>query len=88
VATLLSSFAGSVETFSKNALGTGGVVTTGSSSAGAEIKARQDQIDAFEIRMQVLNTAYSAKFAALDAMLGTLKNKQSQIASQIAGLRG
>ena len=41
VATLLSTFASSVEDFAKNALGTGGVVTTGTSSAGAEIKARQ-----------------------------------------------
>jgi flagellar hook-associated protein 2 len=86
VATLLSTFATSVESFSKNALGVGGVVTTGTSSAGKEIKARQDQIDAFEIRMRILNTAYTAKFAALDAMLGTLKAKQSQLASQISSL--
>jgi flagellar hook-associated protein 2 len=86
VASLLSTFATSVEDFAKNSLGVGGVVTTGTSSAGAEIKARQDQIAAFEIRMGILNTAYSAKFAALDAMLGNLKNRQNQLASQISSL--
>jgi flagellar hook-associated protein 2 len=85
-ASLVSAFATSLEGFAKGALDTNGVITTGISSAGAEVKRRQDQIDAFEIRMTALQTSYSAKFASLDAALGTLKQQQSQLASQISGL--
>jgi flagellar hook-associated protein 2 len=85
-AALVSAFATSLEGFAKGALDTNGVVTTGISSAGAEIQRRQDQIDAFEVRMTALQTSYSARFAALDAALGNLKQQQTQLASQISGM--
>lgn len=86
VSRLVASFASSLKDFSTASLDTNGVVTQGGKSAGDEIKRRQDQIDAFELRMTTLQTSYSAKFAALDAMLGKLKSQQSQLASQLGGL--
>lgn len=85
-ASLVSAFAKSLEGFAKGALDTNGVITSGIASAGAAIKARQDQIDAFEVRMTALQTSLSAKYAALDAALGTLKQQQTQLASQISGM--
>lgn len=86
VGSLVASFATSLKDYATASLGNQGIVTTGASSAGAEIKRRQEQIDAFETRMSTLQTSYSAKFAALDAMLGKLKTQQSRLASQISGL--
>ncbi len=86
VASLLSSFAKSVEDYAKQQVDTNGIVSAGSKSAGEEIRHRQDQIDAFELRMSILNNAYTARYAALDAALGRLKQQQSRLASQIAGL--
>ncbi|MCW2599392.1 MAG: flagellar hook-associated protein [Frankiales bacterium] len=83
---LISAFATSLEDFAKGALDTNGVVTTGISSAGTEAQRRQDQIDAFEVRMTALQASYSARFSALDAALGVLKQQQTQLASQIGGL--
>jgi len=85
-ASLVSSFAKSLEGFAKGALDTNGVITTGISSAGAEVKRRQDQIDSFEVRMTAMQKSYSAKFASLDAALGSLKQQQTRLASQISSM--
>jgi len=37
--------------------------------------------------MTTLQKSYSAKFAALDAALGSLKQQQNRLAGQINGLR-
>jgi flagellar hook-associated protein 2 len=86
VANLLSTFSKSVEDYAKAQVDVSGIITTGSAAAGSEIHARQDQIDAFEVRMTALNNAYTARYAALDAMLGKLKQQQAQLASQISGM--
>ncbi|MGZ6827321.1 MAG: flagellar filament capping protein FliD [Mycobacteriales bacterium] len=85
-AALVGAFGKALEGFAKTSLDTGGTVATGMSSAAAEIKRRQDQIDAFEVRMTAMQTSLSAKFASLDAALGSLKQQQTQLASQISGL--
>ncbi|MBC7678439.1 MAG: flagellar filament capping protein FliD [Pseudorhodobacter sp.] len=86
VSSLVSTLATSPKDYATSTLDTQGIVRTASASAGAEIKRRQEQIDAFETRMVTLQTSYSAKFAALDAMLGKLRTQQSRLASQISGL--
>jgi flagellar hook-associated protein 2 len=86
VANLLSGFAKSVEDYAKAAIASDGVITTSTTSAGAEVKRRQQQIDSFETRMTLLQTSYSRKFAALDAALGKLKAQQTAIASAISSL--
>ncbi|MGB8650646.1 MAG: flagellar filament capping protein FliD [Mycobacteriales bacterium] len=86
VASLLSTFAKSVEDYAKQATSSTGVVTTSQAAAGDAAKQRQDQIDAFEVRMSALQTAYQAKFAALDAALGSLKQQQSAVNSAIGSL--
>lgn len=86
VAGLLSSFAKSVEDYATQATSLDGVVTTSQAAAGQAAAQRQDQIDAFEVRMSAMQTAYQAKFAALDAALGTLKAQQSKVASAINSL--
>ncbi len=86
VSSVLSGFAKSVEDYAKATTAGDGLVTTSTTSAGAEVKRRQDQIDAFEVRMGLLQTTYSAKFAALDAALGKLKAQQSALASSLSSL--
>jgi flagellar hook-associated protein 2 len=86
VASLVAGFAKGLEDYTTQATGTDGVVTLGGKSAGAEARRRQDQIDAFEVRMAALQTSYSARFAALDAALGKLKQQQSALMSAIGGL--
>jgi flagellar hook-associated protein 2 len=86
VSSLLASFAKSVEDYAKQATSVTGVVTTSQAAAGAAARQRQDQIDAFEVRMSAMQTAYQAKFAALDAALGNLKAQQSKVASAINSL--
>ena len=86
VASLLSGFAKSVEDYAKTSTSSTGVVTTSGKAAGDDARRRQDQIDAFEVRMTALQTSYQAKFAALDAALGSLKHQQSAVASAIQGL--
>jgi flagellar hook-associated protein 2 len=86
VASMLSSFASTVEGYAKDTTSSTGVVTTSGKAAGDDAARRQDQIDAFEVRMTALETSYRAKFAALDAALGSLKQQQSAVSSAIAGL--
>lgn len=86
VASLLSGFAKTVEDLAKQTTSSTGVVTTSGKAAGDDARRRQDQIDAFEVRMTARETAYRAKFAALDAALGSLKQRQSAVASAINGL--
>ena len=86
VASLLSTFAKKVEDYAKDATSTTGLVTTSAKSAGNEARRRQDQIDAFEVRMTALETSYRRKFSALDAALGSLKQQQSAVASAISSL--
>jgi flagellar hook-associated protein 2 len=86
VASLLAGFAKGLDDYSKASTASSGVVTTAQKSAGDEAKRRQEQIDAFEVRMRVLETHYRAKFAALDAALGKLKFQQSAVASAIGSL--
>jgi len=86
VASLLSGFAASVEAFAKEQTGSQGVVSKAGKSAGDEARRRQDQIDAFEVRMTAKEAAYRAKFAALDAALGSLRQQQSAMAAAINGL--
>lgn len=86
VASLLAGFAKTVEDFAKASTGSSGIVTKAAASAGSEARRRQDQIDAFEVRMAAKETAYRAKFAALDAALGSLKQQSSAVAAAINGL--
>jgi flagellar hook-associated protein 2 len=86
VASLLSGFAKSVEDYAKDATSSTGLVTKAAKSAGDEARRRQDQIDAFEVRMTALETSYRAKFSALDAALGKLKQQQSAVSSAISSL--
>jgi flagellar hook-associated protein 2 len=86
VASLLSGFAKTVGDYAKQATSSSGITTTAARSAGDEARRRQDQIDAFEVRMAALETSYRAKFSALDATLGALKQQQSAVASAISGL--
>jgi len=86
VASLLSTFSKGLEDYAKQTTSSTGVVTTSGTAAGDEARRRQDQIDAFEVRMTAMQTAYQAKFAALDAALGSLKQQQSAVSSAIAGL--
>lgn len=86
VASLLSTFAAGVENYAKQTTSSTGVVTTSGKAAGDDARRRQDQIDAFEVRMTALETSYRAKFAALDAALGSLKQQQAAVSSAIAGL--
>jgi flagellar hook-associated protein 2 len=83
---LLGSFSKSVEDYAKQATGLDGLVTTSQASAGVAAKTRQDQIDAFEVRMSAMQTAYQAKFAALDTLLGNLKSQQSALTSALGTL--
>jgi flagellar hook-associated protein 2 len=85
-ASLLSGFAKGIEDYAKSATSSTGTVTTSAKSAGAEASRRQDQIDAFEVRMAALETSYRAKFAALDSVLGSLKQQQSAVSSAISSL--
>ena len=86
VADLVSSFATKLVAFTNTVTDVDGAVTLGKKNAGAEIKRRQDQIDAFEVRLTRLQSSYSAKFAALDAALGSLKQQQTRLAGMISGL--
>jgi flagellar hook-associated protein 2 len=86
VADLVSSFATKLVTLATNVSGSDGAVTLGKNNAASEIRRRQDQVDAFEVRMTRLQQAYTAKFAALDAALGTLKQQQTRLAGMISGL--
>jgi flagellar hook-associated protein 2 len=86
VASLLSGFAKTVEDYAKQATSSGGLVSAAGTSAGDEARRRQDQMDAFEVRMSALETSYRAKFSALDAALGKLKQQQSAVASAINSL--
>jgi flagellar capping protein FliD len=86
VASLLSGFAKGVEDYAKAATSSSGTVTNAAKSAGQEATRRQDQIDAFEVRMAALETSYRARFAALDSVLGSLKQQQSAVSSAINGL--
>jgi flagellar hook-associated protein 2 len=86
VADLVSSFATKLVAFTNTVTDVDGAVTLGKKNAGAEIKRRQDQIDAFEVRLTRLQSSYSAKFAALDAALGSLKQQQTRLAGMIGNL--
>jgi flagellar hook-associated protein 2 len=86
VASLLSGFAKGVEDYAKAATSSSGTVTSAARSAGQEASRRQDQIDAFEVRMAALETSYRARFAALDSVLGSLKHQQAAVTSAINGL--
>jgi flagellar hook-associated protein 2 len=86
VASLLSGLAKTVEDYAKQATSSTGLVTNAGKSAGDEARQRQDQIDSFEVRMAALETSYRAKFSALDAALGSLKQQQSAVASAISSL--
>jgi flagellar hook-associated protein 2 len=86
VASLLSGFAKTVEDYAKSATSSSGIVTKAGQSAGNEAKRRQEQIDAFEVRMTALETSYRRKFAALDAALGSLKQQQSAVSAAITSL--
>ena len=85
-ATLLSSFSAGVGTFAKGLTDFDGIVTTAGKAAGADAASRQKDIDAFEVRMTAMEASYNAKFAALDALLGTLKAQQSTLASALSSL--
>jgi flagellar hook-associated protein 2 len=85
-AALTASFAKGVETYAKTTTDFDGIVTTAGKAAGDDAASRQKNIDAFEVRMTAMEQAYTAKFAALDALLGTLKAQQSTLASALAGL--
>ncbi len=86
VASLLSGFSKGVEDYAKAATSSTGLVTAAGKAAGDDARRRQDQIDAFEVRMTALESSYRAKFAALDAALGSLRQQQSAVASAISGL--
>lgn len=86
VASLVSAFAKKLEDYAKAATDSTGAVGLGKANAGAEITRRQRQIDDFEVRMSIMQKRYSAKFAALDAALGSLKQQQNRLAGQINGL--
>ncbi len=86
VASLLSGFAKAVGDYAKQSTSSSGLVTTSGKSAGSEARRRQDQIDAFEVRMAAKEVAYRARFAALDAALGSLKQQQSALSSAINSL--
>jgi len=86
VAGLVSGFAKKVEDLAKEATSSSGTVTTAGKSAGNEARRRQDQMDAFEVRMTLLEKHYRAKFSALDAALGSLKSQQAAMNAAISGL--
>ncbi len=86
VSALVSSFAKKLEDYAKSTTDTAGAITLGKANAGAEITRRQKQIDDFEVRMNTLQRSYKARFAALDAALGNLKQQQNRLAGQINAL--
>ncbi len=86
VGTLLSSFSGLVGKAAKAATGTDGVVTTSSTTANDQAKARQKQIDDLDLRLQTVERRYRTQFAKLDSVMSVLNSQAGRLASQIAGL--
>jgi flagellar hook-associated protein 2 len=68
--------------------GAGGKVTSAHDGAVANSKSTQQRIDDFEKRMTLVQERYQKQFAALETLMGRLKDQSSWLASQIAGLPG
>jgi flagellar hook-associated protein 2 len=66
--------------------GTGGKVTASKDGATANSKAQQGRIDDFEARLELVQQRYTRQFAALETLMGQLKDQGSWLAAQIAGL--
>lgn len=68
--------------------GLGGKVTAAKDGASASSKSQQERIDAFEKRLTLVEERYKKQFAALETLMGRMKDQSSWLASQIAGLPG
>jgi flagellar hook-associated protein 2 len=68
--------------------GAGGKVTSAHDGAVANSKSQQQRIDDFEKRLTLVQERYAKQFAALETLMGRLKDQSSWLASQIAGLPG
>ena len=67
-------------------LGNTGTLTTESANATSRITKYQDDLTALEDRMTRLLERYTRQFAAMDSMVGQIKNTQTGLTSTFAGL--
>ena len=68
--------------------GLGGKVTAAKDAATANSKNQQQRIDAFEKRLTLVEERYKKQFAALETLMGRMKDQSSWLAAQINGLPG
>jgi flagellar hook-associated protein 2 len=73
-------------TLATNLTASNGALTTAGNGYDARIKAYNDQMDQFELRMTAKETQYRRQWTAVQANLSSLQNKQSWLASQINSL--
>lgn len=79
---------GSLSSALSRLTGLGGKVTAAHDGAVSASKSQQERIDYFEQRLELVQRRYTRQFAALETLMGQLKNQSSWLASQIAGLPG
>lgn len=79
---------GSLNQLLSHLVGTGGKVTTAQAGAVSGSKDSQDRLDAFEQRMTLVQARYTRQFAAMETLMGRLKDQSSWLAAQINGLPG
>ncbi len=65
-----------------------GYLFTASESAGRRIEAFTDQIDAYEIRLELRESTYRRTYANLEVMLGSLQSQSANLGAQLSGLGG
>lgn len=67
--------------------GLSGKVTGAKESASAASKSQQERIEAFEKRLTLVEERYKKQFAALETLMGRLKDQSGWLAAQIQGLQ-
>ncbi len=65
-----------------------GYLFTAAESAGRRIEAFSDQIDAYEIRLELRESTYRRTYANLEVMLGSLQSQSANLGAQLSGLGG
>jgi flagellar hook-associated protein 2 len=71
-----------------NFLKDGGAVDARSDSLNATLKKVQDDTDALDARMLVIQKRYTKQFTALDALLTQMQGTSDYLTSQLASLPG
>ncbi|MDP1891396.1 MAG: flagellar filament capping protein FliD [Gemmatimonadaceae bacterium] len=67
--------------------GLSGKITSAKEAATANSKSQQERIDAFEKRLTLVEERYKKQFAALETLMGRLKDQSGWLAAQIQGLQ-